>query len=295
MTLHRHLPAMWMAWLLVGAIALPMSAARATNPVFDQVNIGGSTMQLPRGWQRQQDDYSLILTESPDNQRSALLALFALAAQSGAAVTPEQLADAVLAQFDLARHGIEAERVEQRAQGKALYRLHRLRVGKDVGYLASYSFTDSASGALIHMFFSALESRFVELGGPVLPLVVFGGMDVSAIEAIKRDATAAAPAPRQRDCAAGQSIEVCLAKQWFGEGGRYAAPASGSLAERTTTSCEERTRAARDAQSLAAARAFCEQSYAIASRVLAMSHQTSMKIAYNMGGGWCYRGESDCD
>lgn len=282
-------------WTLLAILfALPATAAHAATPVFDRVEIAGSTMQLPRGWQRQQDDYSLILTESPESARSAVLALFALAAPPGSAVTPEQLADAILEQLDLARHGIEAERVEQRAQGAALYRLHRLRIASDVGYLASYSFTDAASGALIHLFFSALESRFVELGGPVLPLVVFGGMDSGAIEAVKHDAARSTPAPQTRDCAPGQSFEVCLAEQWFGEGGRYASPTPGSLVERTTAACEQRTRAARDDQALAAARAFCDRSYANASRVLAMSHQTSMKILHNIDGGWCYRGDSGC-
>lgn len=230
--------------LLASLFALPATTAHAAPPVFDRVDVAGSTMQLPRSWQRQQDDYSLILTESPDSERSAVLALFALTAQPGTVVTPEQLADGILEQLDLTRHGIEAERVEQRAQGAALYRLHRLRVADDVGYLASYSFTDAASGALIHLFFSALESRFVELGGPVLPLVVFGGMEAGAIEALKRDAAKSAPAPQVRDCGSNQSFEACLAEQWFGEGGRYAAPTPGSLVERTTAACEQRTRAA---------------------------------------------------
>ncbi len=32
-----------------------------------------------------------------------------------------------------------------------------------------------------------------------------------------------------------------------------------------------------------------------ASSFLFFSHETSMKILYNMDSGWCYRGESDCE
>jgi len=35
--------------------------------------------------------------------------------------------------------------------------------------------------------------------------------------------------------------------------------------------------------------------YALASQISRMSHETSMKILYNMDSGWCYRGESDCE
>lgn len=36
------------------------------------------------------------------------------------------------------------------------------------------------------------------------------------------------------------------------------------------------------------------QNYEMLSQISAMSHQTSMKILHNIGGGWCYQGEPDC-
>lgn len=271
--------------------------AQAATLSFEPARIAGAEMKLPRGWQRHQDEYSLILTEQPNAQASAVLALFALSAGPGTAVTPEQLADAVLAQLDLGRHGISAHQLEQRQQGTALYRLLSLSHPDVRGYLASYTFTDAASGTLIHMFHSAPEQRFIELGGPVLPLVVFGGLDVSAMDEIARHAQATPPAQPGKgadDCAPGESLEVCLAGQWFGAGGKYAAPSAGSLIDRTIADCEQRKAAARTPQAQAEARRYCDTAYANASRISAMSHQTRMKIAQNIGGGWCYRGEADC-
>ncbi len=272
-------------------------SAQAATLSFEPVQIAGAEMKLPRGWQRHQDEYSLILTEQPNAQTSAVLALFALSAGPGTTLTAEQLADAVQAQLDLERHGISAHRLEQRQQGTALYRLLSLSHPDVRGYLASYTFTDAASGTLIHMFYSAPEQRFIDLGGPVLPLVVFGGLDVSAIDEIARHAQATPPAQPGNgadDCAPGESLEVCLAGQWFGAGGKYAAPSASSLIERTIADCEQRKAAARTPQAQAEARRHCDTAYANASRISAMSHQTSMKIAHNIGGGWCYRGESDC-
>jgi hypothetical protein len=291
--MNRHL--ILSTLLLVGlGLAALHPVATAAPIVFDRVAIAGSPMQLPRGWARQQDEYSLILTESPDSPRSAVLALFAIAAQPGTAVAPATLAEAILGGLELASRGISETRIEERAHGAALYRLHRLQQEGDTGYLASFTWTDSASGALIHLFFSAPEVRFVELGGPVLPLVVFGGMDSGAIEAVKRDAAAAAPPHQEASCGAGTSLEVCLAERWFGKGGTYAAPSASSLVDRTAAACRQRTAAARNQAELAAAQAECDRSYANASRILAMSHQTSMKILHSIGGGWCYRGESGC-
>lgn len=279
------------------SLVFALACAQAATLSFEPVQIAGVEMKLPKGWQQHRDDYSLILTEQPNDPASAILALFALSAGPGAALTAEQLADAVQAQLDLERHGISAHRLEQRQQGTALYRLLSLSHPDMRGYLASYTFTDAASGALIHMFHSAPEQRFIDLGGPVLPLVVFGGLDVSAMDEIMRHAQAIPSAQSEKgadDCAPGESLEVCLAGQWFGTGGKYAAPSAGSLIERTIADCEQRKALARTPQAQAEARHHCDAAYANASRISAMSHQTSMKIARNIGGGWCYRGESDC-
>ena len=104
------------------AIGSLPAAVEAASLRFEQVNIAGANMNLPRGWQRQQDDYSLILMES-QAESSPVLALFALAAQPGNTTTPAQLADAVLTQLDLGSHGFSARLVEERndlAPGKRL-------------------------------------------------------------------------------------------------------------------------------------------------------------------------------
>jgi len=280
-------------WLGIGSLPLSVDAASLR---FEQVSIAGTTMNLPRGWQRQQDDYSLILMES-QAESSPVLALFALAAQPGNSTSPAQLADAVLAQLDLGSHGFSARLVEERNVGPALYRLHALQKDGQLGYLASYSHTDPASGALIHMFFSALEQRFIELGGTVLPLVAFAGLDTALIEQIKaQSAQSSAPAVSGSGdgCAPGQSYEVCLAGQWFGPGGKYEAPSASSVTDSYTAECSRRTNAARNDAELMAAQNYCNQAYQRASQILRMGHETSMKILYNMDSGWCYRGESGC-
>lgn len=281
-------------WFGIGSLPVTADAAPLR---FEQVNIGGASMNLPRGWQRQQDDYSLILMES-QAESSPVLALFALAAQPGNATTPAQLADAVLAQLDLGSHGFSARLVEERNVGPALYRLHALQNQAQLGYLASYSYTDAASGALIHMFFSALEQRFIELGGTVLPLVAFAGMDPGLIEQIKAGSAQAGAqsAPASTDaCPPGQSYELCLADQWFGPGGRYEAPSTSSVVDSYTAECKRRSDAARNAAELSAAQSYCNSAYQSASQIMRMGHETSMKILYNMDSGWCYRGESGCN
>ena len=53
-------------------------ASAAGLPRFKPEIIAGHTMNLPLGWQRQQDEASLILTEDPDDEDSPALALFAI-------------------------------------------------------------------------------------------------------------------------------------------------------------------------------------------------------------------------
>lgn len=265
------------------AVAQPVSLS------LDPENIAGTTMQLPRGWRRQQDDYSLILSEN-DSDTSPVLMLIAVSVPAGVNLEPAQIADQVLTEMDLARHGIAEQRVEQRQLDSALYRLHRLDHERHRGYLASFTYTDAKAGALIHMMFSALEQRFVELGGPMLPLVVFGGLDVGVLDADNTPASVASTG----DCDGTTSIEVCLAERWFGPGGQHSVGSTGSITAPYLSECERRQRSARTANETAAATTYCNQVYAIASRISAMNHRTNMSIAHNIGGGWCYRGESGC-
>jgi hypothetical protein len=260
------------AFVLLAPTLLPAPAAAAAAALrFEPATIAGTRMNLPSGWQRQQDDYSLILSEAPQQQHSAVLALFALAAQPGHVTTPAQLADVVLTQLDLGSQGFSARLVEERMVGDALYRLHALQHGERFGYLASYSHTDPATGALIHMFFSALEQRFIELGGSVLPLVAFAGLDPALIERIKAESV-------QASSASGAALN----------------PASG-LAQGYVDACGNRHQNARTPAEQQQAEAWCLQAMQTASQISRMGHETSMKILYNMDSGWCYRGESDCE
>lgn len=237
--------------------------------------------------------------ESPQAESSPVLVLFALAAQSGNSASPAQLADAVFTQLDLGSHGFSSRLLEERKLGPALYRLHSLQKGDQFGYLASYSHTDAASGALIHMFFSALEQRFIELGGTVLPLVAFAGLDPALIEQIKAESAHAQTsvlrtAGSGHGCQPGHGYEVCLAEQWFGAGGTHEVPSTSSVVDASTAECGRRTDAARNAVELSAAQAYCDKVYQNASQILRMGHETSMKILYSMDSGWCYQGESGC-
>lgn len=280
--------------LLLACATMPPVDAAALR--FEQVDVGGASMRLPSGWQRQQDEYSLIAMES-QAESSPVLALFALAAQPGGSTTPAQLADAVLAQMDLASQGFSLRLVEERNVGPALYRLHALQHGDRFGYLASYSHTDSSSGALIHMFFSALEQRFIELGGTVLPLVAFAGLDPALIEQVKAESSVAPgrAAVDAKSCKPGQGYEVCLAEQWFGPGGQYTTPNAGSISQGYVDACGNRHQNARTPAEQQQAEAWCLQALQTASQISRMGHETSMKILYNMDSGWCYRGESGCD
>lgn len=240
--MNRSLCTLFLYLTTLFAAAAPAVAAPLR---FERVEIAGAPMQLPQGWTRQQDDYGLILSESGDDD-APVLALIGVQGQPGQYVAPRQVADTVLAQLDLAKQGIVATLIEERDQNGALYRLHQLQEGRKPGYLASYTYTDARSGAIVHLFFSALEQRFIELGGPVLPLVAFAGLPVATIEQVKQSVQAPAPAMQR------------------------AAPAGYSAADEAAN-------------------------YALASQISRMSHETSMKILYNMDSGWCYRGESDCE
>lgn len=237
---------MFKSFILGIVIALGCAGIHAAPTLrIERVEISGAPMQLPKGWTRQQDDYGLILSESGDDD-APVLALIGVQGQPGQYVAPRQVADTVLAQLDLPKQGIVATLIEERDQNGALYRLHQLQEGRKPGYLASYTYTDARSGAIVHLFFSALEQRFIELGGPVLPLVAFAGLPVATIEQVKQSVQAPAPAMQR------------------------AAPAGYSAADEAAN-------------------------YALASQISRMSHETSMKILYNMDSGWCYRGESDCE
>lgn len=266
--------------------SIPVQAQPVT---LEPAVIAGTSMQLPRGWRRQQDDYSLILTEN-DSDTTPVLMLIAISVPVGTDLAPAQVADQVLTEMDLRQHGIREQRVDQRSHDSALYRLHRLEHERHRGYLASFTYTDAKAGAVIHMLFSALEQRFVELGGPMLPLVVFGGLDAGVLRA---EAAPAAPAS-SGDCDGSTSIEVCLAERWFGPSGQHTSTGSGSITAPYLAECQRRQGAARTPAEAEAATAYCNQVYSIASRVSAMSHRTSMQILHNIGGGWCYRGESGC-
>jgi hypothetical protein len=74
------------------SLVFALACAQAATLSFEPVQIAGVEMKLPKGWQQHRDDYSLILTEQPNDPASAVLALFALSAGPGAALTAEQLA-----------------------------------------------------------------------------------------------------------------------------------------------------------------------------------------------------------
>lgn len=271
--------------LFLAAFLLPLMSASAQTGALDlrPEQIAGTIMQLPQGWQRQMDDSSLILTES-SAENSPVLALFAVAGTPGQAITPAALADAVLQQFDLPANGIRAELIEERMHGPALFRLHRLVSPSDRGYLAAYTHTDRSTGALVHMLFSATEQRFAELGGVMLPLVAFGGMDARQLQASK---PAAVPPPM--DCRPGERQDQCMARQWLG------ASASSAIAQPYVDACGNVWAQAGTPEQRAWAEAQCQQSLALASQLSQMSHESTMSILYNMDSGWCYRGEPGCD
>jgi hypothetical protein len=266
------------------AIALALAALSASASGLDlrSERIAGIAMQLPADWQRQMDDSSLILTES-SAEDSPVLALFAVAVTPGQAITPAALADAVLEQFDLASSGIRAELIEERMHGPALFRLHRLVGEEDRGYLAAYTHTDPTTGVLMHMLFSATETRFAELGGVMLPLVAFAGMDSGQLQAGKPDAT-----PPPAECRPGERHDQCMARRWLGDS------ADSAIAQPYVDACGTVWSDARTAEQRALAEAECQQSLALASQLSRMSHESTMSILYNMDSGWCYRGESDC-
>lgn len=257
----------------------PLASAEGLTLAPEQID--GLTLQLPQGWQRQMDDSSLILTES-DADDTPVLALFAVAVAPGQGITPSLVADSVLQQFDLAASGITAELMEERFHGPALFRLHRLTSADNRGYLAAYTHTDSASGVIMHMLFSATEQRFVELGGVILPLVAFAGMDADQL------GTQAIAPNTGTDCPPGEHQAACLSRQWLGSN------ANSALVQPYVDACGNVWSQAHTREQRALAEAQCQQSLALASQLSRMSHESTMSILYNMDSGWCYRGEPDC-
>lgn len=281
--------------LLSAALFLP-GLVIAAPPRFEPVQLAGMNMQLPVGWQRQQDDASVILTDDPKAEHPAVTGLIAVASGSTDAVAPDQVADLVLQQMDLPSHGFRVSTVELRRKEQALYRLHQLDTGSVRGYLASFTFTESTSGAIVHMFFSALDQRFVDLGGPLFPLVVFGGMEVSALEQAQKDATQTASQDVD-SCDGSSSLEVCLADKWLSPGGRYALPNPGGssggsspIIDSYTATCDRAKAAARSAVEMQQAELSCQRLYVTASQMLRMNHQASMRIL-----GRCYIGDPGCE
>ncbi|GAB4178260.1 MAG: hypothetical protein Kow0020_14310 [Wenzhouxiangellaceae bacterium] len=270
--------------MLIGACptfwCAPALADAAASLDLVPTTIAGTTMQVPRDWHRQMDEYSLLLTENPDQADTPVLALFAVAIQPGQPVTPAKLANQVLEQLDLPAHGIEVQLLEERPHGDALYRLHLLQDDQDFGYMASYSHADPNTGALVHMFFSATADRFLELGGPLLPLVVFGGLDPATLDQARRTASTEGTVSGGCNLA---DIASC------GLGATL-----GAAAQPYMDQCGRSwNQAITDAQK-AAVEAECIQSFQIASQISRMSHETTMKILYNSDSGWCYSGEADC-
>ncbi|MCU0753524.1 MAG: hypothetical protein MUE46_00160 [Xanthomonadales bacterium] len=265
---------------------VPVSAAGI--PRFDPVTIAGTSMQLPRGWQRQQDDSSLVLTENPADPESPVLALIAVQAVPGQTPSAATVADTILGNLDLPAQGIRAELIDQRSDQGALYRLHRLDKQGQPGYLVGYTHTDPRQGTVVHMLFSAMEARFVALGGPALPLVVYAGMDPKRLQQMQQNSQVG----RADHCEGAASFEACLADHHFRQ---LPASTSGSLSDQVAARCQAAIQAARGPAALARARADCEREVAQASQILRMGHETRMKIIHNLGGGWCYRGESGCD
>ncbi|MCC7097767.1 MAG: hypothetical protein IT472_11365 [Thermomonas sp.] len=139
----RLVPGLLLVLCLSGG---PGLAAGKRALAFEAVVIGGMSMQLPRGWQRQQDEASLVLTRDPGDEDSPALALFAVQVEPARSPAPATLADAVLAQLDLPAQGVRAVLAEERWQNGALYRLHRLDEAGQRGYLVSYTHVDGGIG-----------------------------------------------------------------------------------------------------------------------------------------------------
>lgn len=287
--MHRTFLVPLLATLLLWLLpARPLTAA--PMPTLDAEMVAGAQMRLPRGWQRTQDDYSLVLTENPRDPESAVAALFAVQGQPGQRIEVGQVADTILAGLDLEANQIRAQLIESRTRQGALYRLHRLDKRGRSGYLVSYTNADSRSGAVVHLLFSALDQRFVELGGPLFPLVVYGGLPPTALDELRRDT---APVAHVGTCAQADDYGRCVAGQHFG--GSAAQPAARSLSDAVSDRCQQRLRAARTAADLASAKAACNEEVALASQISRMSHESMMKTIYNLDSGWCYRGEDGCD
>ncbi len=167
--------------LAVAALVSLTALALAVPPLAPYNLNSGGTFMLPQGWQVTEDEFSVIAYENPNDPDAAILGIFAFIQPGGTTLTPQQVAVGMLDALELEANGISAQGVYETMQNGALYQLHQLYDGSNVGYLSSYSYTDGASGAIYYLLFSALESSFVDLGGPALPLVAFTGLDASAL------------------------------------------------------------------------------------------------------------------
>ena len=258
--------------LLLSLLLFPLDLLAAPLQ-FRPETVAGMPMQLPQGWQRQQDDYSLILTES-SAEHAPVLGMIAMSLPAGSGAGPLSFADSVLQQLDLPSQGIRAVVVDQRQQPAALYRLHRLDQAGARGYLATFTYVDTQSGAAIHLFFSALEQDFVAMGGPMLPLVSFGGQDPRRLQL-------ASPVAVDLSGCGERGRQKCASRQWSAAIGDAAVPA---IAAPYLDACGQ-----------PAGSTDCAAQLALASQISRLSHESSMQILYNMDNGWCREGEPGCD
>lgn len=222
--------------ILVSSLFISTQSVLAI-PEFRQQQIQGVNVQVPQGWQSQSDEYSIILSENPQDEDAAVIGLIAATANQQVEITPRQVSEAIITQIQQSEPTVQIRLIDERDNNQALYQLYQVIEGNQTAYLSSYAYTDSASGSLVYLYFVALEQDFIEMGGPGVPLVVFAGIPPEALVAIQE--------------------EVEQNNSWS------------------------------DLEATA-------EYYETLSRISAMSHETSMKILHNIGGGWCYSYEPDC-
>ncbi|MDR9402341.1 MAG: hypothetical protein RI580_02780 [Halothece sp. Uz-M2-17] len=216
-------------------------------PNFASRNIQGLNVNVPQGWQVESDHYSIQLFADPSNEDAPTMGLIAATANQSMTITPAQVSAMVIQQIQAAAPTTQMQLVDQNDNGTALYQLHQLTEGSNIGYMSSYTYTDQGSGSMVYVFFTALAQDFVNLGGPALPLVAFGGLQPQAVANIQQQVTQN-PASYQNNINQDQYSNLQVTPQ----------------------------------------------NYEMLSQISAMSHETSMKILHNIGGGWCYRGEPNC-
>lgn len=216
------------ALVLIACWFLGSGIAQAI-PNFTTQSIQGVNVQVPKGWISKSDEYSIQLLADPNNEDAPFMGMMAATISAGVSVTPRQLAEQMIIGIQQESQDIAIQLVGERESPQALYQLHQIVENEEVAYLSSFSFFDRSSGAIVYIFFAALEEEFASLGGPALPLVAFGGMAPSSVQTIQQQAQTSVSIPTD-----------------------------------------------------------------LASQISAMSHETTMKILYNMDSGWCYQGESGC-